>query len=271
MSHIRSVPSIEAGNAASHAIGLGQMNLHGYLAREGIAYGSPEALDFTNLYFYTITRHALRTSMLLARERGETFAGFKQSRYASGEYFSQYLQGNWQPKTAKVGELFARSGITLPTREMWAQLRDDVMRYGIYNQNLQAVPPTGSISYINHATSSIHPIVAKVEIRKEGKTGRVYYPAPFMTNENLALYQDAYEIGAEKIIDTYAEATRHVDQGLSLTLFFPIPPPLAISTKRRFTPGAKVSKRSITFACVRWRWKALKLKAASPVHFKEYL
>lgn len=55
MSHIRSVPSIEAGNSASHAIGLGQMNLHGYLAREGIAYGSPEGLDFTNIYFYTIT------------------------------------------------------------------------------------------------------------------------------------------------------------------------------------------------------------------------
>jgi ribonucleoside-diphosphate reductase alpha chain len=96
-----------------------------------------------------------------------------------------------------VRELFARAGI-LPTREMWQQLRDDVMRYGIYNQNLQAVPPTGSISYINHATSSIHPIVSKIEIRKEGKTGRVYYPAPFMTNENLALYQDAYEIGPEK-------------------------------------------------------------------------
>ncbi|HII4351213.1 TPA: class 1b ribonucleoside-diphosphate reductase subunit alpha [Enterobacter cloacae] len=221
MSHIRSVPSIEAGNAASHAIGLGQMNLHGYLAREGIAYGSPEGLDFTNLYFYTITWHALHTSMMLARERNQRFAGFEQSRYASGAYFSQYLEGDWQPKTVKVRELFARAGITLPTREMWRQLRDDVMRYGIYNQNLQAVPPTGSISYINHATSSIHPIVSKIEIRKEGKTGRVYYPAPFMTNENLALYQDAYEIGPEKIIDTYAEATKHVDQGLSLTLFFP--------------------------------------------------
>ncbi|WP_336669012.1 class 1b ribonucleoside-diphosphate reductase subunit alpha [Enterobacter asburiae] len=221
MSHIRSVPSIEAGNAASHAIGLGQMNLHGYLAREGIAYGSPEGLDFTNLYFYTITWHALHTSMMLARERNQRFAGFEQSRYASGEYFSQYLEGDWQPKTEKVRELFARAGINLPTREMWQQLRDDVMRYGIYNQNLQAIPPTGSISYINHATSSIHPIVSKIEIRKEGKTGRVYYPAPFMTNENLALYQDAYEIGPEKIIDTYAEATKHVDQGLSLTLFFP--------------------------------------------------
>ncbi|WP_447854687.1 class 1b ribonucleoside-diphosphate reductase subunit alpha [Enterobacter mori] len=221
MSHIRSVPSIEAGNAASHAIGLGQMNLHGYLAREGIAYGSPEGLDFTNLYFYTVTWHALHTSMMLARERDQRFAGFEQSRYASGEYFSQYLEGDWQPKTEKVHELFARAGIVLPTREMWQQLRDEVMRYGIYNQNLQAVPPTGSISYINHATSSIHPIVSKIEIRKEGKTGRVYYPAPFMTNENLALYQDAYEIGPEKIIDTYAEATKHVDQGLSLTLFFP--------------------------------------------------
>ncbi|MBW9412314.1 class 1b ribonucleoside-diphosphate reductase subunit alpha [Enterobacter hormaechei] len=221
MSHIRSVPSIEAGNAASHAIGLGQMNLHGYLAREGIAYGSPEGLDFTNLYFYTVTWHALHTSMMLARERHQRFAGFEQSRYASGEYFSQYLEGDWQPKTEKVRALFARAGITLPTREMWQQLREEVMRYGIYNQNLQAVPPTGSISYINHATSSIHPIVSKIEIRKEGKTGRVYYPAPFMTNENLALYQDAYEIGPEKIIDTYAEATKHVDQELSLTLFFP--------------------------------------------------
>ncbi|WP_415333080.1 class 1b ribonucleoside-diphosphate reductase subunit alpha [Enterobacter hormaechei] len=221
MSHIRSVPSIEAGNAASHAIGLGQMNLHGYLAREGIAYGSPEGLDFTNLYFYTVTWHAVHTSMMLARERHQRFAGFEQSRYASGEYFSQYLEGDWQPKTDKVRALFARAGITLPTREMWQQLREEVMRYGIYNQNLQAVPPTGSISYINHATSSIHPIVSKIEIRKEGKTGRVYYPAPFMTNENLALFQDAYEIGPEKIIDTYAEATKHVDQGLSLTLFFP--------------------------------------------------
>ncbi len=220
MSHIRSVPSIAAGNAASHAIGLGQMNLHGYLAREGIAYGSPEGLDFTNIYFYTVTWHAVRASNLLARERKQRFAGFENSRYASGEYFNQYVQESWEPKTAKVSELFARAGIAIPTREQWRQLRDDVMTFGLYNQNLQAIPPTGSISYINHATSSIHPIVSRIEIRKEGKTGRVYYPAPFMTNDNLKFYQDAYDIGPEKVIDTYAEATRHVDQGLSLTLFF---------------------------------------------------
>ncbi|WP_186371259.1 class 1b ribonucleoside-diphosphate reductase subunit alpha [Yersinia alsatica] len=220
MSNIRSVPSIEKGNQESHAIGLGQMNLHGYLARERIFYGSEEALDFTNIYFYSVAYHAIRASNLLAIERGSHFKGFDESDYASGQYFTKYVEQSWQPKTTKVQALFAEAGITIPTQQDWAQLRKSVMEHGIYNQNLQAVPPTGSISYINHSTSSIHPIVSPIEIRKEGKIGRVYYPAPYMTNENLEYYQDAYQIGPEKIIDTYAEATQHVDQGLSLTLFF---------------------------------------------------
>ncbi|MEA5104613.1 class 1b ribonucleoside-diphosphate reductase subunit alpha [Pantoea sp. S18] len=220
MSEINSVPSVAEGNRRSHAIGLGQMNLHGYLAREGMAYGSEEALDFTNLYFYCVTYHAVRTSNLLAQEHQKSFDGFAESKYASGQYFDKYTQQAWQPRTARVAKLFADAGLALPTQADWQALRAAVMQNGLYNQNLQAIPPTGSISYINHATSSIHPIVSRIEIRKEGKTGRVYYPAPFMTNDNLDLYQDAYSIGPEAIIDTYAEATQHVDQGLSLTLFF---------------------------------------------------
>jgi ribonucleoside-diphosphate reductase alpha chain len=220
MSNIGSVPSVAKGNAESHAIGLGQMNLHGYLARERIYYGSDEGVDFTNIYFYTVTYHAVRASNLIATERGETFKGFAKSKYASGEYFDKYTEREWLPATAKVAELFEKAGIHIPTQADWEELKAKVMATGLYNQNLQAVPPTGSISYINHSTSSIHPIVSKIEIRKEGKIGRVYYPAAFMTNDNLEYYQDAYEIGPEKIIDTYAAATQHVDQGLSLTLFF---------------------------------------------------
>ncbi|MFV8316745.1 class 1b ribonucleoside-diphosphate reductase subunit alpha [Mycobacterium sp. 23] len=218
--HITSVPSIEQGNNDSHAIGLGQMNLHGYLAREQIFYGSEEGVDFTNIYFYTVLYHALRASNRIAIERGTHFKGFERSKYASGEFFDKYTEQVWEPATDKVRQLFADAGIRIPTQEDWKRLKESVQTHGIYNQNLQAVPPTGSISYINHSTSSIHPIVSKVEIRKEGKIGRVYYPAPYMTNDNLQYYQDAYEIGYEKIIDTYAAATQHVDQGLSLTLFF---------------------------------------------------
>ena len=219
-SHISSVRSIEDGNDKSHAIGLGQMNLHGYLARERVYYGSEEAIDFTNIYFYTVLFHALRASNTLAVERGHAFVGFEDSTYASGAFFDKYTDQVWAPATARAAELFETSGVRLPTQADWAELKASVMEHGIYNQNLQAVPPTGSISYINNSTSSIHPIASKIEIRKEGKLGRVYYPAPFMTNDNLSFYQDAYEVGAEKIIDTYAAATQHVDQGLSLTLFF---------------------------------------------------
>lgn len=220
MSNIASVPSVARGNEDSHAIGLGQMNLHGYLARERIFYGSEEGVDFTNIYFYTVTYHAIRASNRLAVEKGRSFKGFEASTYASGTYFDKYTDQAWTPKTPKVAQLFADAGIQIPTQDDWRALKAAVMTGGLYNQNLQAVPPTGSISYINHSTSSIHPIVSKIEIRKEGKIGRVYYPAAYMSNDNLDYYQDAYEIGPEKIIDTYAAATQHVDQGLSLTLFF---------------------------------------------------
>ncbi|MFE7798074.1 class 1b ribonucleoside-diphosphate reductase subunit alpha [Nocardia sp. NPDC057440] len=218
--HIYSVPSIEQGNNQSHAIGLGQMNLHGYLARERVHYGSDEGIDFTNIYFYTVVYHAIRASNLIAEERGTYFGGFPESKYASGEYFDKYTDQVWEPKTERVAQIFADAGVRIPTQDDWRELKSSVMEHGIYNQNLQAVPPTGSISYINHSTSSIHPVASKIEIRKEGKIGRVYYPAPYLDNDNLEYYDDAYEIGYEKIIDTYAAATQHVDQGLSLTLFF---------------------------------------------------
>ncbi|MGH1378904.1 MAG: class 1b ribonucleoside-diphosphate reductase subunit alpha [Alphaproteobacteria bacterium] len=221
MSDLDCVPSISKGNSRSHAIGLGQMNLHGYLAKEEVYYGSDEGIDFTNMYFYTVAYHAIKASNMIAKERGETFADFEKSTYASGKFFDKYLEKEWAPETDKVRSLFADANIEIPSQKDWEALKKSVMEHGIYNAYLQAVPPTGSISYINNSTSSIHPIVSKIEIRKEGKIGRVYYPAAFLTNDNQEYYQDAYEIGPEKIIDTYAAATQHVDQGLSLTLFFP--------------------------------------------------
>ena len=217
---IDSVPSIRKGNDKSHAIGLGQMNLHGYLGRERIHYGSEEGIDFTNIYFYCVLFEALKASNKIAKERGVKFGGFEESKYATGEFFDKYTDAEWVPATDRVKELFDASEISIPTQDDWRELKASIQEHGLFNRNLQAVPPTGSISYINNSTSSIHPIASKIEIRKEGKIGRVYYPAPHMDNDNLEYFQDAYEIGYEKIIDTYAAATPHVDQGLSLTLFF---------------------------------------------------
>src|SRR5690606_19377409 len=111
------------GNASSHAIGLGQMNLHGYLAREHIHYGSKEGVDFTNLYFYAVTYHAIKASNEIAIETGETFANFDKSKYATGEYFDKYTQKVWAPETARVQELFDKAGIAIPTQADWTALK----------------------------------------------------------------------------------------------------------------------------------------------------
>lgn len=221
LSDISSVPSIDKGNSESHAIGLGQMNLHGFLGRERIHYDSPEAVDFTNIYFLSVLYEVLKASNKIARETGVRFGNFENSKYADGSFFDKYLDKDWSIiQTDKVKELMGRTTIHIPTQNDWRALRDSVMKHGLYHQNLQAVPPTGSISYINHSTSSVHPITSKVEIRKEGKLGRVYYPAPHMDETNLEYFKDAYELGTEAIINVYAAAQEHIDQGMSMTLFY---------------------------------------------------
>lgn len=219
MTNIESVPSVALGNRKSHSIGLGQMNLHGFLGQEKIHYGSPESIEFVHAYFAAIAYYSILSSNEIAIEKGETFDDFAVSKYADGSYFKQYLENDYNPKSEKIKKLFEKYKISLPTIDDWKALKESVMEHGIYNRYLRAVPPTGSISYINNSTSSIHPITKQIEIRKEGKTGRVYYPAPGMTNDNLEYFKDAYEIGPYALIDVYAAATVHTDQGLSMTLF----------------------------------------------------
>ena len=215
--NLRIVPSIRKGNDVHRSIGLGQMNLAGFLAENHIYYGSEEALDFVNVYFALVKYYALNRSHTNAFKHG-SYKGFEDSKFATGEALQEYIDNPPLPQTDKVKELFKDFDFA---KVNWKGLSDGIQRTGLYNKYLTAVPPTGNISYINHATASIHPVTSPVEIRKEGKMGRVYYPQPGLTEDNLKYYQDAYEVGYEKIIDTYAVATKHTDQGLSLTLFFP--------------------------------------------------
>ena len=218
MSEINSVPTIREGNKRSHAVGLGAMNLHGAFGSYKMFYGDKESMDLTNMYFYTVTYYALVASNKIAKERKATFDGFENSKYASGEYFEWFIANPQTPVTGKVKKIF--KDIQVPTADDWKTLASAVKKHGLYNQNLQAVPPTGSISYINGSTSSIHPITSVIEARKEGRLGTVYFPAPELRNDNIEYFQDAYEIGYEKLMDVYSIASKYVDQGCSLTLFF---------------------------------------------------
>ncbi len=216
-SDIDVVPSVAHGNELAHTIGLGGMGLHTFFAKNHMMYGSEESIDFTSNYFMLLNYWTLVASNKIAKERQMTFANFEKSKYADGSYFDQYLTEDWAPKTDKVKAIF--KDIMIPTKADWEALKLAIMQDGLYHQNRLAVAPNGSISYNNDTSASLQPIVNRIEDRQEKKIGTIYYPAPGLSNDTMPYYESAYDIDMRKVIDIYAAAQKHVDQGMSMTLF----------------------------------------------------
>lgn len=219
MTSIKAVPTVEKGNKAYNSIGLGAMGLHTALAINHIHYGSDEALEFTDAYFRSVRFYALKASNKIAKEKGESFFEFEKSEYADGSYLDRkYInQPEFSFKSEKVQNIF--ENVSIPTIEDWKNLNESIMEHGLYNAYLLAIAPTGSISYINEASSSLHPIVNLIENRQEENIGSIYYPAPHLDNSTIAYYKSAYDTDMRDVINTYAVAQEHIDQGMSLTLF----------------------------------------------------
>ncbi|WP_072588568.1 class 1b ribonucleoside-diphosphate reductase subunit alpha [Bacillus amyloliquefaciens] len=221
-SNIKNAPAVARANREMRSIGLGAMNLHGYLAQNGISYESEEARDFANVFFATVNYWTLVRSNELAQETGTTFEGYESSKYASGEYFEKYFDrlGDafiyCEPNTRKVAELF--EGIRIPDVTDWATLSDNVIKYGLYHAYRLAIAPTGSISYVQSATASVMPIMERIEERTYGNS-KTYYPMPGLSPQNWFFYKEAYDMDMFKVVDMIATIQQHVDQGISFTLF----------------------------------------------------
>ncbi|WP_123042506.1 class 1b ribonucleoside-diphosphate reductase subunit alpha [Cohnella candidum] len=216
MTDIKNVPSVAKANRHMHSVGLGVMNLHGHLVSQGILYGSEESVAFIDAFMEALNYYSIQASMQIAKERKETFHGFEQSDYANGSYFDSYVSKSEVDLPEKVRK--ALGNVPIITQEMWISLKEQVMQHGLFNAYRLAIAPTGSISYIRNSTASIAPCTEKVEIRDYADS-RTIYPMPFLNNDNISLYKEAYEIDQYRMIDLYAAAQRHIDQGISMTLY----------------------------------------------------
>ncbi|QUS15616.1 class 1b ribonucleoside-diphosphate reductase subunit alpha [Bacillus velezensis] len=214
--NIVNAPAVARANTLMRSIGLGQMNLHGFLAQNKIAYESEEAKDFANTYFMMVNFYSLQRSMEIAKETGETYYKFDGSTYKSGEYFEKYVTNDYSPKYEKVKILFGDQHI--PNIEDWMKLKEDVMKYGLYHSYRQAVAPTGSISYVQSSTAGVMPIMERIEERTYGNS-KTYYPMPGLSAQNWFFFKEAYDMDMFKVVDLIATIQQHVDQGISFTLF----------------------------------------------------
>ncbi|WP_274307216.1 class 1b ribonucleoside-diphosphate reductase subunit alpha [Solibacillus daqui] len=216
MTDIINVPSVSKANKVMHSVGLGVMNLHGHLVSSGIRYGSKESIAFIDAFMEALNYYSIKASMELAKEKKETFYRYDDSDYASGTFFEKYI-------TKEITELdqivqHALGSTPIITNEMWQQLKVDVQTYGLFHSYRLAIAPTGSISYIRSCTASISPVTERVEVRDYADS-RTIYPMPFLTNDNKDLYTEAYDVNPYELIDLYAAAQQHVDQGISMTLY----------------------------------------------------
>ncbi|MCV0023491.1 class 1b ribonucleoside-diphosphate reductase subunit alpha [Bacillus sp. XT-2] len=214
--NILNAPAVARANTLMRSIGLGQMNLHGFLAQNNIAYESEEAKDFVNTYFMMVNFYSLQRSMEIARETGETYYKFDGSTYKSGEYFEKYVTNDYSPQYEKVKKLFGDQHI--PNIEDWTKLKEDVMKYGLYHSYRLAIAPTGSISYVQSSTAGVMPIMERIEERTYGNS-KTYYPMPGLSPQNWFFYKEAYDMDMFKVVDMIATIQQHVDQGISFTLF----------------------------------------------------
>ncbi|GAA0135413.1 class 1b ribonucleoside-diphosphate reductase subunit alpha [Paenibacillus sp. YSY-4.3] len=210
------VPSVAKANRELHSVGLGAMNLHGFLALNHIPYESKEAIDFARTFFMMLNFYSIERSMMIARERQVTFKDFEHSEYASGAYFNRYEEIDYSPRTDKVKALFA--GHHIPTREDWLRLKEETMKHGLYHAYRLAIAPTGSISYLQSSTASIAPITQRIEEREYGDS-KTIYPMPFLNESNYFFYKEAYDMDMFNLIDLVAEVQVHIDQAISTILY----------------------------------------------------
>ncbi|WP_017547855.1 class 1b ribonucleoside-diphosphate reductase subunit alpha [Salinicoccus carnicancri] len=213
---IANAPGVKKANDELHSVGLGAMNLHGYLAKNKINYESREARDFANVFFMLLNYYSLEKSMMIAKERGRTFKDFERSDYATGEYFEKYTARAVEPESDKVAALF--SDIHIPTTEDWKALSEEVKAHGLFHAYRLAIAPTQSISYVQNATSSVMPIVDMIERRTYGNS-ETFYPMPFLCPETMWYYKSAFNTDQMRLIDMIATIQQHVDQGISTILY----------------------------------------------------
>jgi len=214
--NIKNAPAVARANKLMQSVGLGAMNLHGYLAKNKIQYQSPLGREFANTFFMMMNYYSIERSMEIAQETGETYYGFEESTYATGEYFKKYTESSFAPSSEKVKSLF--DGIYIPTQEDWKKLSDKVKQHGLYHAYRLAIAPTGSISYVQSSTAGVMPIMEKIEERTYGNS-KTYYPMPFLNNDTWFFFTEAYYMNMFDVVDMIATIQQHIDQGISFTLF----------------------------------------------------
>ncbi len=238
-------PKARNANLRHRPVGMGIMGFADCLYQLGIAYASPEAVEFADRSMEAVCYQAYWASTELAQERG---------RYSSftGSLWDRGILPHESIVLLEAGRGEAVE-LNRDSRLDWDALKQRITRHGMRNSNCVAIAPTATISNIVGVSASIEPAYQNLYVKSnlsgeftvvnealvrdlkaldlwdevmvadlkyfDGSLARI----DRVPDELKARYATAFEIDPVWLIEAAARRQKWIDQAQSLNLYLALP------------------------------------------------
>lgn len=203
-------PTIEASNSnfRHRPVGLGIMGLQDALYKMDLSFDTQGSAEFVDKLMELISYHAIRSSALLAKERG-AYQSFNGSKWDRNLFPVDTIALVEQERGETID-------IDRISRLDWQPVRDLVKEHGLRNSNMMAIAPTATISSIAGCIPSIEPIYKNMYV-KSNMSGEFTIVNEYLINDlkKLGLWnqdmldQIKYYDGSIQMIDSIPAQLRH--------------------------------------------------------------
>jgi len=193
------LPAAENPTKNARYLGIGISDWAHYLTRKKVKYNTQEALDLAEEFSEKWQFHLLKASMELSKEKGEAKWFREKSKYADG----------WLPNDGKWR--------FIPKKD-WEELRTDIIKYGLRNLTLSAIPPAGTSSDISNSTSGID-MPRDLIVTKKSSIGNSKQIVPNFS-KGSQYYTLATEVDNIKYLEMISKFQLYIDQAISTNVYW---------------------------------------------------
>lgn len=151
------VEAARNANLRHRPVGLGMMGMQDALYVRGVAFDSPEAVEFNDEITEAVAYYAYEASSELAAEKG-SYSTFKGSKWERGILPLDSLELLERERGQEIR-------VDRRSRLDWDGLRAKIQRDGMRNSNCLAIAPTATISNITGCTPCIEPVYKHIHTK----------------------------------------------------------------------------------------------------------
>ena len=201
------VLSAEKSTKNRRSLGIGLSDVFNFMAKNGLFYDTKNGRAQLHEYVERFQFGLIKASCKLAKEKGAC-SYFNRTKYADNIFpIDTY---------SKTVDDIVPNNLLCD----WDGLRHEVMKFGLRNSALSAIPPAASSSMVSNSTAGIDP-VRKTLISKISKYGPLKQLVPGFDSYRHN-YTLAWDINNEEYLKFVAVFQKFLDQSISTNLYYDV-------------------------------------------------